>query len=87
LAAEHGGFVQRGRPVRHRLWCVERQRMGYPPLTYTLKPRQRTISLEVAGTMLTDFPEIARDWNHATNATPIESVTGGSGNPRARCAS
>lgn len=57
----------------------EREEMGYPPLTFTIKPGQTTVSVDVRGTMLDDYPEITRDWDHAKNDRPPAIVTGGSG--------
>ena len=57
---------------------AERQRMGFPPLTWTAKPGQRTLSVDVAGTMLTDYPEIARDWDYEKNTRAIGAITAGS---------
>ena len=57
----------------------ERAEMGYPPLTFTIKPGQTTVSVDVAGTMLDDYPEITRDWDHARNARTTTGIPGGSG--------
>jgi hypothetical protein len=55
----------------------EREEMGYPPLTYTIKPGNSTVSVDVAGTMLDDYPEITRDWDRANNDRSTADITGG----------
>lgn len=55
----------------------ERRRLGFPPLTFRFKPGQRTISADVAGTMLIDYPEIARDWDYEKNTRDIATITAG----------
>lgn len=47
-------------------------------MTFRFKPGQRTISADVAGTMLTDYPEIARDWGYERNEGDIGVMTAGS---------
>jgi hypothetical protein len=56
---------------------IERRRMGFPPLTWTAKPGQRTLSVDVAGTMLTDYPEITRDWDFEKNERDLVGITAG----------
>lgn len=56
----------------------ERAEMGYPPLSFTIKPGQTTVSVDVAGTMLDDYPEITRDWDHARNGRSTAGIPGGS---------
>lgn len=59
----------------------ERAEMGYPPLTFTIKPGQTTVSVDVAGTMLDDYPEITRDWDQAQNGRTTAGIPAGSGHP------
>lgn len=64
---------------------AERAKMGFPDLTYTIKDGQRTVSVDVAGTMLTDYPEITRDWDHEKNERPRRgsaTAAATSGGPR-----
>jgi hypothetical protein len=56
---------------------LERASFGYPPLEFEIKPGQRTVSVTVAGMMLSDFPEITRDWHHAKNTLNPLALTAG----------
>ncbi len=56
---------------------LERASFGYPPLEFEIKPGQRTVSVTVAGMMLSDFPEITRDWDHTKNTLDPLTVTAG----------
>ncbi len=55
-----------------------RASLGYPPLEFEIKPGQRTVSVTVAGMMLSDFPEITRDWDHAKNTLDPLALRAGS---------
>ena len=56
---------------------LERASFGYPPLEFEVKPGQRTVSVTVAGMMLSDFPEITRDWDYAKNTLDPLTLTAG----------
>ena len=56
---------------------LERASFGYPPLEFEIKPGQRTASVTVAGMMLSDFPEITRDWDYAKNTLDPLMLTAG----------
>ncbi len=45
----------------------ERAAAGLPPLVATIKPGRRTLSIEVAGLTLADFPSRLRDWDSTAN--------------------
>lgn len=56
---------------------MERASFGYPALEFEMKPGQRTVSVTVAGMMLSDFPEITRDWDYARNTLDPLTLTAG----------
>lgn len=58
---------------------LERASFGYPALEFEIKPGQRTVSVTVAGMMLSDFPEITRDWDYARNTLDPLTLTAGCG--------
>lgn len=56
---------------------IERATFGYPPLEFEVKPGRSTVSVTVAGMMLSDFPEVTRDWDYAKNTLDPLSLTAG----------
>ncbi len=65
----------------------ERARAGLAPLVATVKPGRRTLSIEVAGLTLADFPARLRDWDGTANGAvdPLALSAGASYEAHWRC--
>jgi hypothetical protein len=65
----------------------ERARAGLAPLVVTIKPGRRTLSIDVAGLTLADFPACLRDWDSQANGSiePRALSAGSSYDAHRRC--